>query len=233
MKKPAFTLSLLAGLGLCALVGSVSACTSKEKKEADATQVVSPDTASKAEVAVSEDSVDTEQQQREEASRKFCEQFSLDNLMVLLHGEDGVTPAQKTGLTLIYSDEIEDEEEEGMSYSEAVYGRDIEKTTKRKLGYDIKATTGHSCFYQINMDTSTNPRLCFGNEDDAKGFFERASEQKTVKYGDQTLYIHKRPDKQELYLEKPYAGDDFETVYVLYPPELEDGFYTIRVEVYV
>ena len=228
MKQLTSTLKQLAVYMLCVLVVPVTACSSKEKKTADSMDT----TQVRTEEATTQptDSAEAARLQREEASKQFCRQLSVEDLLVLLTGGD----VEKTGLTLVYEDSEDSEENELENYEvkDVVYGRDIEKTTKKELGYDLKATSGHSCFFNIFTATSTNASLNFGNKEDAEDFLERAAKHEPVKIGDTTYYFHQKPDAKGVYIEKPYADNDFSTEYVLYPPKLEDGFYRIEIEVY-
>ena len=114
----------------------------------------------------------------------------------------------------------------------ALYGFGIEKTDKKTLGYNLKSTTRHSCFYKLNEDTSTNPSLNFSDKDDANAFYDKASKCKTIDIDGNTYYIHPKDDGQ-IYIETPYGDDDFNTHFVLYRPEKNGDFYRISVEVYM
>lgn len=240
MKKSAFKINYLAMVVLCALIGLGTACTQKEKKGAESPETAATDSTAKAATAQAKESSDAEQQQREEASKAFCRQFSVKELLVLLTEEDKNT--QQTGLELIYSDEtsgIEDEEEglEGveseMTYSEVVYGRDIEKTMKKELGYQLKATTGHSCFFKMSWDTSTQASLNFSDKDDAENFMERAAKHEKIELKDSPYWFRLDEKNKHIHIEIPWYEDKRQTKYELYPPVLKDGFYCIEVEVYV
>lgn len=147
--------------------------------------------------------------------------------MSLLTLQDGFE--EKSGMSLIYKDVIIGEE---VDEDEIVYGFGIEKTDKVTLGYNLKSTTRHSCFYQINYDTSTNPNLNFSDKDDANAFYDKASKCKTIDIDGNTYYIHPKDDGQ-IYIETPYGDDDFNTHFVLYRPEKSGDFYRISVEVYM
>ena len=228
MKQLVSTIKLLAVIGLSAFIWT--ACTSKEKNVADSSDEV------ELQDQDDEEEADAEMEAREAESKAFCEQFSLNDLVAMIKLTEDDDPEEKTGLSLIYSDEKDDEEEEGMSYAVVVYGRDVKKGKKDEwLGYKLKATSGHSIFYQESWDTSTQACLCFVNKEDAKGFFDRASKRERVEYEGETYFVHQNPDDRALYLDTPYGddGEDFATQYALYPPVLEDGFYKIAVEFYM
>ena len=116
-----------------------------------------------------------------------------------------------------------------------MYGFGVEKTDKETLGYNLKSTTQHSCFYQINYDTSTNPSLNFSDEDDANAFYDRASKCETIVIGDKTYYIHEKPEDKyyPIHIQTPYGDDDFETHFALSRPEKVGDFYRISVEVFM
>ena len=107
-------------------------------------------------------------QEREDEAEQFCKNFSLEKLMSMLTLQDGFE--EKSGMSLIYKDVIIGEE---VDEDEIVYGFGIEKTDKKTLGYNLKSTTRHSCFYKLNEDTSTNPSLNFSDKDDANTFYDK------------------------------------------------------------
>jgi len=171
-----------------------------------------------------------EQQKLEDEAEQFCKNFSLEKLMVLLTQQDNFV--EKSGLSLIYKDVNIGEEVDEV---EIVYGFGIEKTDTKTLGYNLKSTTKHSCFYQINYDTSTNPSLNFSDKDDANAFYDKASKCETIVIGDTTYYIHEKTDDKyyPIHIETPYGDDDFETHFALSRPEKEGDFYRISVEVFM
>ena len=240
MKKSAFKINYLAMLAFCAFIGLSTACAQKEKKGAESTETTATDSTAKAATALAQDSSDAEQQQREEASKAFCSQFSVKDLLVLLNMTEEDKDTQQTGLTLIYSDSDEGEEEEGLersemdvTSSEVVYGRDIKKTMKKELGYQLKATTGHGCFLLMRWDTSTQASLNFSDKDDAENFMERAAKHEKIELKDSPYWFRLDEKNKHVHIEIPWSGDELQTKYELYPPVLKDGFYSIEVEVYV
>jgi hypothetical protein len=110
MKKSAFKFNYLAMVTLCALIGLGTACAQKEKKGTESPETAATDSIAKAATAQAKNSSDEEQQQREEASKAFCRQFSVKDLLVLLNMTEEDKDTQQTGLALIYSDSAEGEE---------------------------------------------------------------------------------------------------------------------------
>lgn len=169
-------------------------------------------------------------EEREDEAEQFCKNFSLEKLMSMLTLQDGFE--EKSGMSLIYKDVIIGEE---VDEDEIVYGFGIEKTDKKTLGYNLKSTTRHSCFYQINYDTSTNPSLNFSDKDDANAFYDKASKCKTIVIDGTTYYIHEKQDDKyyPIHIQTPYGDDDFETHFALSRPEKNGDFYRISVEVFM
>ena len=240
MKKSAFKFNYLAMVTLCALIGLGTACAQKEKKGTESPETAATDSIAKTATAQAKNSSDEEQQQREEASKAFCRQFSVKDLLVLLNMTEEDKDTQQTGLALIYSDSAEGEEEEGLegseldvTCSEVVYGRDIEKTTKKELGYQLKATTGHACFFNMSWDTSTQASLNFSDKDDAEDFMERAAKHEKIELKDSPYWFRLDEKNKHVHIEIPWTEDEHQTKYELYPPVLKEGFYSIEVEVYV
>lgn len=218
MKQLVSSLKLFAVITLSAAVWV--ACSSKGKNVADAdiiadsTEVMSQDSDAVAQVP-------------------YSQEFSIENLLVMMYGN--AKQIQEKGLPLIYKDSARDEEEPELSYQEYVYGCDIEKTDKKGLGYNLKATTKHGFYFQKDLDTSTQASLNFVSQKDATSFFDRASKSEPIKYGNKTYYFHQKEEsgKAILYIETPYEEDDFETRFTIAYPELEGGFYRMKIDVWV
>ena len=113
----------------------------------------------------------------------FRKKFIFSNILALLTHPENASFAQKCGLSLIYKDSekvTNDEEgsEEGdyFTYYDYVYGYEIEKGQKHDgyLGYDIKATSNHSCFFNYVDGCDIVRRFRFKDKSDADYLFEIA-----------------------------------------------------------
>ena len=204
----------------------------KDETAVDSLEMARQDSIQKAEAEAkqNEEREAAEQQKRDEEAEQFCKQFSIEDLLDLLEHYGGAKVVQNGGLTFIYEDEIESTDGD-VGEDRIVYGREIEKGDKKDFGYNLISTSKHSCYYEINLDTSTNPYLCFANKDDADSFYNRVANHKPFEYEGKTYYVNK--NNGELYIDTKYDEDSFETHYVLYPTELEDGFYKIKIGVWM
>ena len=204
----------------------------EDNAAADSLEMASKDTIQKAEAEakLDEEREAAEQQKLEDEAEQFCKNFSLEKLMVMLTLQDNCM--DKNGLSLIYKDAIIGDE---IDEDEIVYGFGVEKTDKKALGYNLKSSTRHSFYYQIDENTSINPSLNFSDEDDANAFYDKALKCETIVIGDKTYYIHEKPDDKyyPIHIQTPYGDDDFETHFALSRPEKIGDFYRISVEVFM
>ena len=204
----------------------------KDETAVDSLEMARQDSIQKAEAEakLNEERETAEQQKRDEEAEQFCKKFSIEDLLDLLEHYGAAKIVQNGGLTFIYKEEIESTDGD-VGEERIVYGREIEKGDKKDFGYNLISTSKHSCYYELNLDTSTNPYLYFANKDDADSFYNRTANHKPFKYDGKTYYVNK--NNGELYIDTKYDEDSFETHYVLYPPELEDGFYKIKIGVWM
>lgn len=204
----------------------------KDETAVDSLEMARQDSIQKAEAEakLNEEREAAEQQKRDEEAEKFCKQFSIEDLLDLLEHYGAAQIVQNGGLTFIYKDEIESTDGD-VGEERVVYGREIEKGDKKDFGYNLISTSVHSCYYELNLDTSTNPYLYFANKNDADGFYDRVANHKPFEYEGNTYYVNK--NNGELYIDTKYDEDSFETHYVLYPLELEEGFYKIKIGVWM
>lgn len=223
-------------IALCLLM-TVSCNNSNNVEQKDETAVDSLELArqdsiqkAEAEAKLNEEREAAEQQKRDEEAEKFCKQFSIEDLLDLLEHYGAAQIVQNGGLTFIYKDEIESTDGD-VGEERVVYGREIEKDDKKDFGYNLISTSVHSCYYELNLDTSTNPYLYFANKNDADSFYNRVANHKPFKYDGETYYINK--NNGVLYIDTKYDEDSYETHYCLYPTELEDGFYKIMIDVWM
>ena len=226
---------LLTALSMLLSIGCNNSNNAEQQEDntvADSLEMARQDSIQKAEAEakLNEEREDAEQQEREDEAEQFCKNFSLEKLMSMLTLQDGFE--EKSGMSLIYKDVIIGEE---VDEDEIVYGFGIEKTDKKTLGYNLKSTTRHSCFYKLNEDTSTNPSLNFSDKDDANAFYDKASKCKTIDIDGTTYYIHEKQDDKyyPIHIQTPYGDDEFETHFALSRPEKNGDFYRISVEVFM
>ena len=148
----------------------------------------------------------------------------MEGLLAII---DRPASAEEYGLSLIYEIETEDEEG-GCSYSETIYGKDIEKIDKEDNAYELKSTSGHSCFVRVTIATCESYSINFSNEEDANNFFEKISNYGVIE-DDNYLII----PEEKLPKGKPVSKDsieDFHPLYSVCPPVLEEGFYQISLD---
>ena len=197
-----------------------------EKTIADSLEMVRIDSMKKAEAKIEAERQEAEQKKREEEAEQFCKQFSVDNLICLINNYEDSKKAETSGLSFIYKDAVH-----GGEYGddiEIVYGKCIEKGDKRNLGYYFKGTTNHSCYFQVNLDTSTQMSIGFSIEDDANNFYNKVSKYGVIEY-EGTYYI----PKKKLQNEEPIHVDELEwegeytPLYIVSPPEFKEGFYML------
>lgn len=158
--------------------------------------------------------------------------FDVKKLVMALKHYEDYELLDSIGLTLIYEDSYQNEEMEEM---EVMYGKDIEKGGKERIGFALKATSDHAFYYSMALDTSTRPNLGFVNQADVLSFIDSTLKTEPFDYEGMTYYIHpkERDGEQYIHIETPYGDDDYETRYVLYPPRQENGFWRVEIEYYV
>ena len=158
--------------------------------------------------------------------------FDVKQLVMALKHYEDYELLDSIGLKLIYEDSYQNEE---MEETEVMYGKDIEKAGKARIGFELKATSDHAFYYSMALDTSTRPNLGFVNQEDVKSFIENTLKTEPFDYEGLTYYIHpvEREGEQYLYIDTPYGDDNYETRYVIYPPRQENGFWRIEIEYYV
>jgi len=218
MKK--LTTALLLLLTLCS-------CSSKQGETNEKDTVDSLE-------AIKQDSIRMVQEKKEQAradslkaeeeSEQFCRQLSLNDLLVLLGAEGTNSIEKKTGLSLVY--ETEDGGNDGdVSCEEIVYGKYIEKEEGNKL----ISTTGHSCFFKIQLDTSKQAWLNFSNKDDADHFYNQALKDGKA---NKKYIITTNPDGNSFNIGSPFPDGSSNPMYDIHRPKLENGFYQIAIDFY-
>lgn len=158
--------------------------------------------------------------------------FDVKQLVAILKHYEDYELIDSIGLKLIYEDSQQSEEVEE---SEVMYGKDVEKGEKNRIGWTLKATSDHAIYYSMALDTSTRPNLGFVNKADVNTFIDSTLKTAPFNYEDLTYYIHpkEQDDGLYIYIDTPYGDDNYETRYVIYPPRQEEGFWRIEIEVYV
>ena len=160
----------------------------------------------------------------EEEAEQFCRQLSLNDLLVLLGAEGTNSIEKKTGLSLVY--ETEDGGNDGdVSCEEIVYGKYIEKEKGNKL----ISTTGHSCFFKIQLDTSKQAWLNFSNKDDADHFYNQALKDGKA---NKKYIITTNPDGNSFNIGSPFPDGTSNPMFDINRPKLENGFYQIAIDFY-
>ena len=218
MKK--LTTALLLLLTLCS-------CSSKQGETNEKDTVDSLE-------AIKQDSIRIVQEKKEQAradslkaeeeAEQFCRQLSLNDLLVLLGAEGTNSIEKKTGLSLVY--ETEDGGNDGdVSCEEIVYGKYIEKEKGNKL----ISTTGHSCFFKIQLDTSKQAWLNFSNKDDADHFYNQALKDGKA---NKKYIITTNPDGNSFNIGSPFPDGTSNPMFDINRPKLENGFYQIAIDFY-
>ncbi|MDO4950612.1 MAG: hypothetical protein Q4E49_00955 [Bacteroidales bacterium] len=218
MKK--LTTALLLLLTLCS-------CSSKQGETNEKDTVDSLE-------AIKQDSIRMVQEKKEQAradslkaeeeAEQFCRQLSLNDLLVLLGAEGTNSIEKKTGLSLVY--ETEDGGNDGdVSCEEIVYGKYIEKEKGNKL----ISTTGHSCFFKIQLDTSKQAWLNFSNKDDADHFYNQALKDGKA---NKKYIITTNPDGNSFNIGSPFPDGTSNPMFDINRPKLENGFYQIAIDFY-
>ena len=160
----------------------------------------------------------------EEEAEQFCRQLSLNDLLVLLGAEGTNSIEKKTGLSLVY--ETEDGGNDGDASCEViVYGKYIEKDKN----YKLTSTTGHSCFFKIQLDTSKQAWLNFSNKDDADHFYNQALKDGKA---NKKYIITTNPDGNSFNIGSPFPDGTSNPMYDINRPKLENGFYQIAIDFY-
>ncbi len=132
---------------------------------------------------------------KEERFAKFRENFTFPNILALLKQPQKTVVAEKCGLSFIYKDKKREEGYDEGDYFEMisiVYGYDIEKGCKNEtLGYELKATSEHACYFSYIESSDIGIAFYFKNKSDADYLFKIAEDYGLVMY-DGDLYIPKK-----------------------------------------
>ena len=160
----------------------------------------------------------------------FYQRFSLNDLLYLIEHYAESAKAEKSGLSLIYHDSQSGEE---MDCDEYVYGRDISKSTKKELGYDLITNTPHAFYFSMSLDTSTNGRLYFYNSLDANDFFERVGKTKPFTFEGKHIAVKKDSNGKSFLIQEVRKDKSTDTMFAIHRPVSEGEYFMIEVEIYV
>ena len=160
----------------------------------------------------------------------FYQRFSLNDLLYLTEHYAESAKAEISGLSFIYHDSnLSDEIDE----DEYVYGRDISRSTKRELGYELISNTPHAIYFSMTLDTSTNGRLYFINTLDATDFYERASKTKPFTFEGKQIVVKKESDGKSFLVQEVRKDKSTDTMFAVHRPESAGEYFKIDVEIYV
>ena len=180
---------------------------------------------------ISEDGTGEKQYFKEYIERNtFYQRFSLNDLLYLTEHYAESAKAEKSGLSLIYHDSQSGEE---MDCDEYVYGRDISKSTKKELGYDLITNTPHAFYFSMSLDTSTNGRLYFYNTLDANDFFERVGKTKPFTFESKHIAVKKESNGKSFLIQEVRKDKSTDTMFAIHRPVSEGEYFLIEVEIYV
>ena len=214
----------LTAIGLCFIV--LTSCMYNLKiKTTSETKAYPTDSAD----AVAEDNMKSETK----AQTRIAKRFELKDLMVLMMHYEDFELAETSGLEFMYEDGSQDDEVESIMYA---YGRDVEKGKKQSpFGFQMKDLTGHGIYFTYILDTSQQASLYFASKKDAKRFINDLLKQEPLDFEGTKYYVHPvdREGKQYLHIDTNYDDDQYSTVFVIYPPKMEEGFCRMEVEVYM
>ena len=116
---------------------------------------------------------------------EFRKKFILSNIFGLLHHPDDASYAKKCGLSFLYKDSKED-------CYDMVFGYEVEKGSKKQenwcSGYEVKATSSHSCYFEYYQCSGHSVKFFFKNKSDADYFFEMLKDNGLVTVGVEGIY---------------------------------------------
>ncbi|MBQ8655705.1 MAG: hypothetical protein IJ527_01385 [Prevotella sp.] len=202
-----------------AAVAALVACgnqTKSHQAESDSTVVAAADIQAEAPQAEPEG---------DNGAAEFIDQFTLDKLKDMLGNQEN---AVKYGFTFVYKDEDGDEE---MTSTDIVYGRDVEKGKKQELGYELVSNSAHACYFQMQLDTSTQAFLCFKSQDDANRFFEKIIKSGIVKCQDQYVIVEEKLAPGDPVIVDSFSG--YTPIADISAPEFNNGYYCLHFDFFV
>ena len=217
------------GLLILIVLGSIFYSDYSEKREARiARENFVEDSIKKAKLE--EERLQMEEELRIKAEKDFAQflkDFTIEKLIDLISNPTNERYAQRCGLSQVYR--IATEEEYGEDL-DLVYGRAIEKGHKLDYGYQLISNSEHSCYFRYHQDTSSGAELCFKKQEDANLFWKKARDYGLFKY-EETYMIprHKIAGGGVLVVDGfEYDGENG-VLYILSPPQYNDGFYVLHI----
>ena len=164
---------------------------------------------------------------------KFREKFTFSNILELLKHPDKATIAQKCGLSLIYKDsEKEEGYEEGeyFTHYDYVYGYEVEKGKKNDgyMGYDIKASSNHSCYFNFIDGSDVIKLFKFKDKSDADYLFEMAKDYGLIEWSG-NYYIPAKKASKGITRVEEYEPYDGAALFEIRKPNNVDGWYEVLI----
>lgn len=165
---------------------------------------------------------------------KFREKFTFNNILNLLRHPDDASLAQKCGLSFIYKDsEREEGYEDGQYFThyDYVYGYEVEKGKRHDvgMGYDIKASSNHSCYFRYREASDIMFLFRFKDESDAEYLFEMAKDYGLIESGGYYYIPEKKIPKGITHVEK-YEAYGSSAQYQIRILSNVDGWYEVYVD---
>ena len=217
------------GLLILIVLGSIFYSDYSEKREARiARENFVEDSIKKAKLE--EERLQMEEELRIKAEKDFAQflkDFTIEKLIDLISNPTNERYAQRCGLSQVYR--IATEEEYGEDL-DLVYGRAIEKGHKLDYGYQLISNSEHSCYFRYHQDTSSGAELCFKKQEDANLFWKKARDYGLFKY-EETYMIprHKIAGGGVVVIDEfEYDGENG-VLYIISPPQYDDGYYVIHI----
>ncbi len=157
-------------------------------------------------------------------------ELSPTHLLDLLYNYEGSGRKPDTPLQFICRDDVAAGD---MELIQVVYGHDVEKGSKKAVGYELKATSPHGCYFCVSVDNSTQASLNFKDLGDAERFFDRLCKTESISYNGKTYLVQTKADDKYLYLATPWGCDEYENHFAVCPPVKDKDYYKIEIELCV
>lgn len=168
---------------------------------------------------------------------KFREKFTFNNVLELLKHPGNASIAQRCGLSLIYKDsEKEEGYEEGeyFTYYDYAYGYEVEKGKKNDgyMGYDIKASSNHSCYFRHIEASDVVCYFRFKDKSDADYLFEMTKDYGLIEWNGNYYIPAKKAPKGITHVEEyePYNGA---ALFEISKPSNTDGWYEVQINGFI
>ncbi len=169
-----------------------------------------------------------------EKIERFRENFTFNNILNLLKHPDDASLAQKCGLSLLYKNSetiVDNFMEEGDSYKayDIAYGYETEKGSKNSegLGYGIKASSTHSCYFNYLAGRGKTTLFHFKDESDADYLFEMAKDHGLIECCNRYFIPRKKVAKGITHVEE--YDPESEALYGITQLGEMDGWYSLEI----